>query len=286
MNTENKIIAVTGATGQQGGAAARHLLENGWQVRAITRNPNQDSAKQLESLGAEIVQAEHNNIGSLNRVFQDVYGVFSVQGFWDEGVDSEVQQGINIADAAKANNVQHFVYSSVGGADRNTGIPHFESKWRIEQNIAKIGLPATVLRPVEFMENFYWSRSEILSGKLASQGLRSERKKQLIAVDDIGAFVAITFGNPQEYIGKSFEIAGDSLTEQEIAVVFSRVIGNPVQLAQPESDLRSYVRDELVEMWEWFDREGYNADINLLRSIHPTLQTLEDWLKQTGWSIN
>lgn len=284
MNTINKIIAVTGATGQQGGAVARHLIQNGWQVRALTRNPQQDAAQQLEHAGAEIMQTDHNNLNSLNQAFQDVYGVFSVQGFWDTGVESEIQQGINVADVAKSNNVQHFIYTSVGGTDRNTGIPHFESKWRIEQYIASIELPATILRPVEFMENFYWSRSQILAGTLMSQGLRSERKKQLIAVEDIGVFTAIAFENPEEYIGKSFELAGDSLTEQEIVDVFSRVIGKPIKLARTELGVQSGIRDELLEMWAWFDREGYNTDVASLRSIHPALQTLEDWLNRTGWT--
>lgn len=283
MNTSNKIIAVTGATGQQGGAAVRHLLAHGFQVRALTRDANKPAAKALAQSGADVVQADHNDRASLDAAFKGAYGVFSVQGFWDEGIESEIHQGKQVADAAKAAGVQHFVYTSVGGAERNTGVPHFESKWEIEQYIHQIGLPATIFRPVEFMENYNWSRQGILSGTLMSQGLRPTRKKHLIAVDDIGAFVAIAFLNPHEYIGKALELGGEALTEAEIAETFSRVLGRPVQLVPLLANPQYPLNEELRIMWEWFDKEGYHSDLAALRQIYPPLQTLETWIPRTGW---
>jgi uncharacterized protein YbjT (DUF2867 family) len=177
--------------------------------------------------------------------------------------------------------VQHFVYTSVGGADRNSGVPHFESKWEIEGHIRQIGLPSTILRPVEFMENYFWSRPYILNGALMSQGLRSTRKKHLIAVDDIGAFVALIFANPQDYIGQAFELSGDALTEQEIAETFTKVVGRPVNLITDAVD--EAIQEELRVMWRWFDEHGYAADITALRKVYPPLKTLETWLRETGW---
>jgi uncharacterized protein YbjT (DUF2867 family) len=283
MNTTGKIIAVTGATGQQGGAAVRHLLANGFKVRALTRDMDKPAAKALLQAGAEVVQTDNNNRASLDTAFKGVYGVFSVQGFWGEGIESEIRQGKQVADAAKAAGVQHFIYTSVGGAERNTGVPHFESKWQIEQYIHALGVPTTILRPVEFMENYNWSRPAILNGTLMSQGLRVTRKKHLIAVDDIGAFVAIAFLNPLEYIGKALEIGGDALTEAEIAETFSRVLGRPVRLVTPPANPDQVENHELRVMWDWFDKEGYNSDISALRVIHPQLQTLETWIRRTGW---
>jgi uncharacterized protein YbjT (DUF2867 family) len=283
MNTSDKIITVTGATGQQGGATVRHLLSKGFKVRALTRDAEKPAAKTLAQAGAEVVQADHNDRASLDAAFEGVYGVFSVQGFWETGIESEIQQGKQVAAAAKAAGVQHFVYTSVGGAERKTGVPHFESKWQIEQYIHQLGLPATILRPVEFMENYNWSRPSILSGTLMSQGLRPTRKKHLIAVDDIGAFAAIVFLNPQEYIGKALEIGGDALTEAEIAETFSKVLGRPVQLVTPPANSEQPVNEELRMMWEWFDKEGYNSDLSSLQAIYPQLQTLETWIRRTGW---
>ncbi len=279
----DKLIVVTGATGQQGGAVARHLLAKGFQVRALTRDPQKSAAQVLAVAGAEIVQAENRDPASLEAAFAGAYGAFSVQGFWEHGVEDELLQGRNIADAAKAAGIQHFVYTSVGGADRDSGVPHFESKWQIENYIRQLGLPATILRPVEFMENLNWSRAASTNGSFVSYGLRPTRKKYYIAVDDIGAFAALAFERPDEFIGTALEIAGDALTEQEMAETFSRVIGRPVNLTQVPLETVAGGSEELLSMWKWFDEHGYQSDIGHLGSIYPPLQTLDTWLRRTGW---
>src|SRR5512145_1023567 len=186
----DKIIAVTGATGQQGGAVARKLLADGWKVRALTRDANKPAAQELASLGAEVVPGDMENRAELAAAFKGAYGVFSVQNFWLPGVgfEGEIRQGKNVADAAKAAGVQHLVYSSVGAARRGMGQKHFESKWIIEQYIQSLGIPYTILRPVAFMENYNWSRAYILNGTFSANGLRPDKKHQIIAVEDIAAF--------------------------------------------------------------------------------------------------
>jgi len=285
MDKSDKVILVTGATGQQGSATVRHLLANGWRVRALTRDAGKPAAQALAQSGADIVQGDNDDRASLDAALEGVYGVFSVQNNWLPGVGvvGEVRQGKLIADAAQAANVQHFVYTSVGSAERSTGIPHFESKWQIEQHIHALSLSATVLRPVAFMENFQWSRQAILGGTFSGFGLRPDKTNQLIAVDDIGAFAAIAFENPQEYIGKSIEIAGDELTEPQTAETFSRVIGRPVQLGQATYDPQQPPDPELIKMIQWFNDDGYRADIPALRKLYPALTTLETWLRKTGW---
>jgi uncharacterized protein YbjT (DUF2867 family) len=283
MDRTGKIIAVTGSTGQQGSAVARHLLRNGWAVRALTRDPNKDAAKALADQGAEIVLADNEDRASLDAAFAGVYGVFSVQNFWlpNVGAEGEVRQGKLTADAAKSANVQHFVYSSVGGSERGSGIPHFESKREVEQYVHALGLPATVVRPVAFMDNFFWGRPYILNGMLQAFGLRPETRNQLVAVDDIGAFVALAFDNPQEFIGQSIEFAGDSLTEPQMADIFARVIGRPVMLTPPQGPMAE--DPESLKMVAWFNESGYKADIPALRKRLPSLHTLEQWLRETGW---
>jgi uncharacterized protein YbjT (DUF2867 family) len=283
MDRTGKIIAVTGSTGQQGNAAARHLLGNGWTVRALTRDLNKDVAKALADQGAEIVFADNEDRTSLDAAFAGAYGVFSVQNFWlpNVGAEGEVRQGKLIADAAQAASVQHFVYTSVGGAERGSGIPHFESKWEIEQHIQTLGLPATVVRPVAFMDNFFWGRPYILNGMFQAIGLRPETPNQLIAVDDIGAFVALAFDNPQEFIGQSVEFAGDSLTELQMADIFARVVGRPITITPPQGPMAE--DPENLKMVAWFNESGYKADIPALRERLPSLHTLEVWLRETGW---
>ena len=141
-----RLILVCGATGKQGGAVARSLLDRGFRVRGLTRDPQKPEAQALAEQGAEVVQGDMEDRSAMDRVLEGAYGVFSVQNFWETGYDREVKQGKTVADAAKATGVEHFVYSSVGSAHRQTGIPHFESKWEIEEHVRQIGLPYTILR--------------------------------------------------------------------------------------------------------------------------------------------
>ena len=122
------LILVSGAPGQQGGSVARSLLGRGFGVRALTRDPDKSEARELSDLGAEQVDGDLEDSSSIERVLDGVHGVFSVQQIMESGVEGEVRQGIQITDAAKAAGVEHYVYSSVGSAHRETGIPHFESK--------------------------------------------------------------------------------------------------------------------------------------------------------------
>ena len=280
----NKIIAVTGATGQQGGAVARKLLADGWKVRALTRDTDKPSAQGLKSLGAEVVPGDMENRAELEAAFKDVYGVFSVQNFWIPGVgyEGEIQQGKNVAEVAKAAGVQHLVYSSVGAAHRGMGQKHFESKWIIEQYLQSLDLPYTILRPAFFMENYNWSRAQILNGIFTGMGLRPEKEIQSITVEDIGAFVALAFTNRDDYLGKTIELAGDALTEAQIAETFTKVIGRVVNLTPPSGGGWGDP-DEAAAAFNFFNGEAYDADIPALRNLHPGLLTLERYLRRNGW---
>src|SRR5438477_537963 len=182
MNDTNKTVLVTGATGRQGGAVIRQMLSRGSKLRALTRKPGDVAALELTRQGVDVVAGDLEVPDSLGPAVRGAYGVYSVQDFWAVGEKREVQQGKNLADAARKAGVEHFVYSSVGGAERNSGIDHWESKWEIEKHIRKLGLPATMLRPVAFMENYYVDAVEIgiLKGKLMDP-VRGDKPYQTIA---------------------------------------------------------------------------------------------------------
>ena len=216
-----------------------------------------------------------------------MYGIYSVQDFWSVGARREVLQGKNLADAAQKAGVQHFVYSSVGGAERASGIDHWESKWEIEKHIRRLGLRATMLRPAAFMENYYIDKVEIaiLKGKLVDP-IRADKPYQTIAADDIGAFVALAFDRPTEFIGVELEIAGSELTNPEAAAVFTRVLGKRVRFQKlPLPIVRFAVGKEFYRMFRWFNSSGFNANIPELRRRYPEvhLHTLEEWLRAEGW---
>ena len=275
-------IVVLGATGQQGGATARHLLAAGLPVRILVRDPGKPAAQALAAAGAEVVFGDMLEPESLRSGFEGARGVFSVQTWRGPGgVEAELVMGLNVAEAAAETGVAHLVYSSVGGADRAPGLAHFDSKHRIERRIAMLGVPATILRPVFFMDNFRWQAAGIREGRLV-QGVRPETRLQLIAVDDIGAFAAIAFGAPGEWLGRTVEIAGDELTMVEVAALFSARLGRPVKYSAQHED-RPGGGDEARKMAAWFDEHGYEADIAALRAEWPALKDMRTFVAEAEW---
>lgn len=285
VDPSGKLIVVGGATGTQGGAVARHLLQNGWQVRALTRDPNKDAAKALAGQGAEIFQNDLGDRAGVERALEGVYGAFAVQNFWlpNVGFDGEVKQGKIFADAAKAAGIRHLVYSSVGAAHRGMGQKHFESKWEIEKYIRSLGLTYTIVRPVAFMDNYFWTRAAISNGMFFSWGLRPDKGLQLIASDDIGGIAAVVLTNPGDYAGKTLELAGDELTEGQIAATLAKVIGRPVNVVPAQRTEGQAPTEEQTAMFQFFNGAGYDADIEAVRKIYPPLKNLETWLNETGW---
>ncbi len=279
MSNTEKIVLVVGATGQQGGATARQLLAKGWSVRALSRDLASPAAQALSQAGAETIQGNLEDAASLAAALEGVYGVFSVQNFWGIGYEGETRQGIALTQAAKTAGVQHLVYSSVGGAERNTNIPHFESKWQIEQHLRNTDLPVTVLRPVFFMENFQTFMRPQGDPLTIAMALRPDKGLQLIAVEDIGGLAALAFEQPEKFVGQALEIAGDELTLSQIAEIYSRALNQPVQaVSLPIEQVRSFDA-EMAIMFEWFNTSGYAADIPAIRALYPALKNFETWVK-------
>jgi len=225
---KNKVILVTGGTGHQGGAALRHLSEKGFGCRALTRDPNSARARALVGRGTEIVRGDMEDPATLSRALEGVYGVYAVQTPYESGVDAEVRQGFHLVDAAHRAGVSHFVYSSVASADRNTRIPHFDSKFLIEEHLRGTGMHYTIVRPVFFMENWLDMRHMIEAGSIALP-LDPATRLQMVAVDDIGGVVAMAFERSGKWQGRAFEVAGDELSMTELAEATSRSAGIDVQ---------------------------------------------------------
>ena len=288
MRIGTDLILVTGATGQQGGATARELLAAGHKVRAMTRNPASAAARALAALGAEVVQGDLNDPASLERALAGAWGVFAVQNTWEAGVEQEEVQGKRIAEAARKAGVEHFVYASVGSAHRQTGIPHFDNKARVEETVRSLGFPSfVILRPVFFMENLSspWFKPAIDEGTLAV-GMSPAVPLQMIAVADIGKYARAAFERHAELNGESIDIAGDSLTMPEAAAITSGATGRTVTHFQvPIEEVRKFSEDFAL-MLEWFDRVGYEADIaaNAARfGIEPP--GYGEWAEATEWSV-
>jgi uncharacterized protein YbjT (DUF2867 family) len=279
-------VLVVGATGTQGGAVVDHLLasDEEFDVHGLTRHPESDVAEQLADRGVTVVEGNLEDKDTLRPLVENVDAVFGVTNFWEHGYDHEVQEGTNIAEVAADVGIEHFVFSSVGGAERETGISHFDSKYEIEEQIRKLNLPATIVRPVFFMQNFEEMRESIKNGTLA-MALDDGVSLQMIDAENIGAFVARAFERPDQYQGEAFELAGDEHTLEDATTVFSAVIGREVEAQHvPIDDLREQMGDEYAVMFEWFNEHGYEADIDELRANHDVEFTeLEGYLREQGW---
>jgi uncharacterized protein YbjT (DUF2867 family) len=280
-------ILVTGATGKQGGAVVRHLLAAGYPVRALTRDPDGPAAGDLRERGVEVLGGDLADPAAVRRALADVYGLFSVQtfGMTLAGTYEETRQGVALAEAAAAAGVRHVVHSSVGGVDRDSGIPHFENKLPVERHFTALGVPTTFLRPVFFMENFDLFFARSVADGVVALPLDPDRAVQMIAVDDIGALAAAAFQRPGEFLGQAIEIAGDEVTMTGIARALTDHLGHPVTYRQVPDMYAGpgFFDSEFRVMFDWYATAGYAADIPAVRKLLPGLRTLPDWLGDTDW---
>jgi uncharacterized protein YbjT (DUF2867 family) len=281
-----KVILVTGATGNQGGAAATRLLADGWRVRALTRNQASPAARKLASAGAQVVTGDLDDRDSLNAAAEGAYGVVSVQqgalGTAPVSFEDEVRRGSNVADAAARARAAQLVYMSVAGAERSAGVRAFGSKREIEEHIRRLGMSATVLRPVSFMDNYADPAFGVQSGSLASP-FAPDVPEQLIALDDIATFIAMAFSDPAKYLGNAIAIAGDELRPPQTAEALSRATGRCIPYVQiPLEAVREQSHDAADAVSFLNDKGGYGADIRAARALHPGLMTFSTWLGRHG----
>jgi uncharacterized protein YbjT (DUF2867 family) len=283
--TQKLTVVVTGSTGKQGGAVARGLLERGHKVRAVTRDRNSKQAKLLANAGATLVAASRGDAAEIKEALEGATSLFAMT-MPSGGTDAETRQGIAAADAAKAADV-HLVFTSVGSANRQTGVPHFDSKYEVEKYIAKIGVRATILAPVSFMENLHFIKEELDKGIYAA-ALPPTRALAQVAVADIGAVAVRVLEDAGRFAGKRFDLAGDELTGNDAMAVLSRVTGRPFSYYQVPLDvIRQRMGEDAVKMYEWFDRVGFEVDRAALRREFPDVafHNFESWAKMQDWSV-
>jgi uncharacterized protein YbjT (DUF2867 family) len=274
-------VLVTGATGKQGGHLVRELLARGHSVRALTRKPESPAAAELADRGVTIVPGNFDDEGSLERAARGVDTVFAMSTPFEAGAKSETLEGINIVRAAARVRVKHLVYSSVAGADRATGIPHFDSKFDVEKEIRRSGVPFTIVAPVFFMENFVadWMAAGIAQGSI-SLALPATRRVQQIALSDIAQFTALVIERRESFLGKRIDIASDELTLATAAAAIGDVSGRRIKYTALPIDALRQINEDQARMFEWFDRVGYDADIIGLRSLYPEV----DWHRFSVWA--
>jgi len=278
--TNDRTILITGVTGQQGGAVAHALKGTGFHLRGLTRKPDSDRAAALARQGIDMVKGDLDDDSTLRRALAGAWGVFGVQNAGEASVEREEAQGKRLATLAREAGVEHYVYTSVGSADKQTGVPHFDNKGRIEETVRGLRFPShVILRPVFFMENLVAPFS--LQGSTLAWALGPDTKLQMIAVEDIGWFGARAFTHAAALNRREIDLAGDVRTMTEATETLAEALGRPIAFAQtPIEQVRQYSK-EMAVMLEWFERVGYSADIaGLEREFGRKLTKLSDWARR------
>ncbi|MFG6444942.1 NmrA/HSCARG family protein [Microbacterium sp. P07] len=282
------LIAVFAATGSQGGAVVDALLSRGAGVRALLRDTGSEKARALAARGVELAKVDIDDAATLSSALDAVDAFWFMTtppgGIQNADTEGETNQGIALADAAAAARVPHVVFSSVGGAERHSGVPHFESKRLVEQHLAALGVASTVIRPVFFMENFFGFAPTVEEGTLVVRlPFADDVPMQMIAVRDIGTVAASALLEPS-VLPAEIEIAGDELTGSGIAAAFAERAGMPARYeALPLAVLDG--QDDLQAMFRWFvETPAYQADIEATRRVAPDAATFRSWLDTIGYA--
>lgn len=291
MTLNPRPILVTGATGQQGGAVVNHLLRHGHSVRAMVRDLAAEKAQDLHRRGVELVRGTFEDQDSIERAAAGAKGLFIVTPS-ENDADRETAWGKNLVAAAKAAEVDHVVFASVMAAAQGTGVPGWDTKGVIEQDLADSGLSFTVLRPVRFMENHYLD--DPLGGVIDDNLIfffPAEAQLQLVAVDDIGGVAAAIFADTPKFAGQYIELASDQLSSSDVVTQLGDAIGRTVTYQQWKPGLIPGMAPEMeqafagmVETLVDLDEAGelWRADLDYLRQIYPDLTSFSAWLEQGG----
>ncbi|POX41901.1 NmrA/HSCARG family protein [Streptomyces sp. Ru72] len=270
-------ILVLAATGGQGRAVTDALLARGAGVRALVRDPARSTARELADRGAEVVAGSLSDRASLAAAMRSVAAVFAFTTPFEAGPEAEVAQGRAILAAAHEQRVPHLVFSSVAGADQESGVPHFESKARIEAELRSGDVPYTILGPTYFYDNALGGAERILGGAL-DLPLPSDRPLQQLDRADLGAFAAAVLLNPGPYAEHRIELASDAPTPADMAAALGTALGRDVRHARVP--LAAVADPDMHAMWTFLNGPGYQVDIPALHDAHPGIS----WTRFTDWA--
>ena len=277
-----KRVFVTGITGQQGAAVAKHLLKLGHEVTGLTRNADSEKAKNWKDQGVAIVEGDLDNTDSYSDELGKADAIYLVQALQKK--NNEIEQGKRFVDAVNGAKNQHLVYASVAGADLNTGIPHFDSKNEIEKHIKASNINHTFLRPVSFYENDLIPQvaGGIRKGKFTTP-LKKSTQQQLIGVDHIGKIAAQIISQPDSYSGKTLTIATDRYKVSEIPDMYSAALGKPVKYGKlPGLIVRLAMGRDLHKMFSYMNKHNFcpTEDVNAVREEFGIEGNYRSWAKQ------
>lgn len=281
MTDDGRPILIFGATGQQGGSVARALLRARWPVRALVRDPTAQKSIALRDAGVELVRGSFADTDAIRAAMKDMHGVFSVLP-GNLGED-EARFGCAIADMAAESGVAHVVYSSGASVgEKPTGVARFDAKPRIEAHIRSSTSTATIVRPMIFMEMLVKPGYGLDEGRYTFF-LGPNQPMQLVAVDDIGKFVAAIFADRMRFGNRTLKLASDTVTGRELEDIFTEAVGRPIAYARFTHEVLA-TNPELAHMSVSLSDGplSEHVDLNIMREINPEMISFRSWLAGSG----
>ncbi len=279
----SKIVVVTGATGAQGNAVARHLLRRGFTVRALTRNPENEKAKALAARGALLVRGDFEQPQGLVRAMQGADAVFAMQNFWEKGVGlaGEQRQAQHLIEAAQKTGIAHLVQSSIAGAESALGVHHIESKWHIEKKVMASGLAYTFLRTVFFMDSVFDPRYEkgfipMLRGVLDPH----VPAHHLIAMDDLGGVAAEVFAHPEKYHNRAISVSSDILSGQQMKQIIEEVTGKRKHSFKIYPWMLRLAGKQFYRQMQWNKTRPWQFGLEETRQLYPHLTSFRSFVSK------
>ena len=282
----SKLITVFGATGQQGGSVVRGLLAHGgYKIRGVTRNPDGDKAKALQSQGVEIVKGNLDDQASIEAAIAGAYGVYLVTNYWEMfDKEREIKQGKLVGDACKKEGIKHLIFSGLELVKDITGrdCPHFDGKGEIEKYLDSIGIPYTSIRLAAYFESLSTSNQIQDDGSFTFVTCM-EGPMDGVSIEDLGPVVAAVLSQPGEFIGKKIGLSGDKLTFDQYMEHIEQVTGATVQLQKLSYEEFAKLgfpgADDTANMFHFYDHGNPDRDIALTKRLNPKAKTFREWLE-------
>lgn len=288
--SDKKLVLVVGATGGQGGSVARHLLADGrFAVRALTRNPESETARALADAGAEVVRGDLDDAQSIRHALRGCWGAFGVTNFW-EHFGREYEHGRNLIDAVAESGVEHFVFSALPSPHRISGgelpVPHFDIKAQLEDHVRERGIPATIIHVASYYENFlsHFLPRRQEDGSFVFGFPQGDAPLAQVSVEDVGGVVAAIFARPEEFRGRTVTIVAEDRPAAEYAAVFTRVLGVPVSYRHVPREVYASLgfpgAGDLANMFDYNRRfvPSRAAEIEETRRLYPEARAFEPWV--------
>lgn len=270
-----KSILVIGATGKQGNAVVKQLLIDGWHVNALTRDKYNDKLTRINHPELTIFEGDLSDEDSLKQAMIGQYGVYSVQPIVNDNVEEELRQGKMIIDLAQEEQIQHVVYSTAGGVNRDRTGPHFEALAQIEDTLRESSLNYTIIKPSFFMDNFLRIAKAAHNSITIPEFIAPEVKFAMISSIDIAKIATEIFNHPEQYNHQAIEIASDELTLNEVVDTFSAVTGKDARI---EGEFVSGTAER-----SWLENKGYVVDFDVMSKMNPRSMALAQWIDRVGF---